>query len=296
MRVVEPVRVTGAVLHASNIVEDDAPSWAGTQAYQVGDRVIRSHRIYEAVSDHTGENPDTDLARAYWIDIGATNRWRAFDRLISDPVTKAGDVIYTLTPVTLCDCVALFGLDAGAVRIRVTDIDGTLLYDQARAIVDNTGVVDAWSYVFEPVTYDTQEIFADLPIYSGTSVEITVSSAGITRVGQIVIGRNQLLGETLANTEIGFEDFSRKERDAFGNAVLVERPYAQTVSFRFAFPTSDARRINGILARLRATPAVFFAGDDTSQFATTIYGFFSDFHVPLTTNRSFANLDVEGLT
>ncbi|RLL62804.1 hypothetical protein DYS74_15840, partial [Sinirhodobacter hankyongi] len=114
--------------------------------------------------------------------------------------------------------------------------------------------------------------------------------------GQIVLGRAQVLGETLVDTEIGIEDFSVKERDAFGNFTIVPRPYSDGTKFRFSFPTGDARRIRKILARVRATPAVYYAGDETSQFGTTVYGYFQNFWIPLTTSVSFGSLEVEGLT
>lgn len=298
MRVVEPIQITNAMLLSSNVPETDYAAWAGGTAYSIGQRVIltSTHRIYECVTANTGQNPATDTTATYWLDIGATNRWKAFDRLISDPVSKAGSITYVLKPDMLADAVAFFGLDAASVRVKVTDPLEGVIYDATRQIVDKSVVFDGWSYAFEPITYDTQEIFSGVPIYSGATVEITISSNGTTLVGEIVVGRDQYLGRTLVDTAIGFEDFSRKDRDDFGNAVIVPRAYAQTTSFRFSFPTDDARRLRGILARVRAVPAVYYAGSDTSKFGTTIYGFFRDFSIPLTANVSFGNLEVEGLT
>ncbi|WP_054304551.1 hypothetical protein [Gemmobacter sp. LW-1] len=296
MRVVEPIAITEAMLVSSNVPETDAAAWNAGTAYAVGNQVIRGHAVYEAVQAHTGQDPLLDAGSTYWLKLGATNRWKAFDRLISDPVVKTGSITYSLQISSLADAVAFFGLNASSVRVKVTDpVDG-VIYDVTRTIVDNSAVFDGWSYCFEPVVYDTQEIVTGVPIYSGVTLDITVTSGSATQVGQIVVGRDQILGEALVDTAIGIEDFSRKERDDFGNAIIIERAYAQTASFRFAFPTEDARRIRGILARLRATPAVYYAGPSTSQYGTTVYGFFRDFSIPLTTNRSFGNLEVEGLT
>lgn len=296
MRVVEPIVITEAMLTSSNVLEADAAAWSVGTAYSIGALVIRSHAVYEAVQAHTGQDPLLDPGGTYWLRLGATNRWKAFDRLISGPVIQAGAITYTLQIGRLADAVAFFGLNASSVRVKVTDpVDG-VIFDETREIVDNAAVFDGWSYCFEPVIYDTQEIVTGAPIYSGVTLDITVSSGGTTQVGQIVVGRDQILGEALVDTSIGIEDFSRKDRDEFGNAIIVERAYAQTATFRFGFPTEDARRIRGILARLRAIPAVYYAGPGSSQFGTTVYGFFRDFSIPLTTNRSFGSLEVEGLT
>ena len=209
---------------------------------------------------------------------------------------KSGDITYRLKPDVLADGLAFFGLVAASVRVKCTDPSEGVIYDETRALIDTTPVHDGWSYCFEPITYDPIEIFSGVPIYTGVTLDLTISSAGPTEVGEIVIGRDQYLGETLIDTSIGIEDFSVKERDPWGHMGLVERAFADTANFRFAFPTTDARRLRSILARVRATPAVYYAGPDTSQFGTTVYGFFREFSVPLTTTRSFGNLEVEGLT
>lgn len=298
MRVVEPLTITDDILISSTIVENDHPEWAVGTSYTTGDRVIvlDTHRIYEAVTGSTGQDPTTDTTATYWLDIGATNRWKAFDKLISDPATRTTQIIYTLEPGAIADAIAFFGVVAATIRVRCIDADDTELFNEIRSMVDNGNVFDGFTYVFEPIAYETQEIFNGLPIYSGVTVEISLAGDGEVRVGQIVIGRDQILGTTIVGTGIGIEDFSRKDRDAFGNAILVERAFAQMVDFQFAFPTDDARRVTGVLARLRATPAVYYAGSDTSQLGTTVYGFYRDYSIPLTTNRSFASLEVEGLT
>lgn len=482
MRVIAPLQVTDAMIVSTNVPETDYPAWSAVTAYAVGARVIKTatHRQYECITANTGVDPATDSTSTHWLDIGATNRWKAFDRLISDPVVRAGGMTYVLQPGRLTDAVALFGLNAATVRIEVSDpsverrnlithstaldnaawgkshltvvaapeilnpfgetggvfllresastgdrytvqqlelvpgnhvtslyvrqgpgaprslrlrltsggvfagnvylrlttgttysgtggyvvtvepaghgwwrlsawratgvdlrIDirlciegettsnytgdgvsgiyvfgpqiepgaamtayqfttGTSVWDQrtydvTRTIIDNSAVFDAWTYCFEPIVYSAQEIFSGLPIYAGTQVTITISGGGDVELGQIVIGRDYPLGRVLTGSAIGIEDFSRKDRDDFGNAVLIERPYAQTVDFSFCFPSDDAGRVSGVLASLRATPAVYHAGDGTGKFGTTIYGFFRDFSIPLTTNVSFANLQVEGL-
>lgn len=297
MRVIEPITITDAVLKSSNVTEDDFAEWNVGTAYTAGDKVIltSTHRIYEAVTGTTGDDPATDDG-TYWLDIGATNRWKAFDQLISDPVSKTGDIKYQLEPGAVADGLAFFGLDASEVQIVCTDPTDGVVYDETFDLVNNSAVFDWFSYFFEPPIFDTELIANGLPIYTLTVVDITITSAATTEVGQIVLGRDQELGQTLVGTGIGIEDFSRKDRDDFGNAVLVERAFAQTVDFQFSFPTDGARRISNILSRVRAKPAVYYAGADTSQFGSTVYGFYRDFDIPLTTAVSFATLEVEGLT
>jgi len=296
MRIIEPITITEAMLLSSNVAETDAPTWDAGAGYTTGERVVRGHALYQAVTDNTGQDPLADAASAFWVRLGATNRWKAFDRLISDPVMQAGEITYRLRPDRRVDAIAFFGVAAAAIRVTVTDpVDG-VIHDQSHSLVDNSAVTDWWSYFVEPVIIVDHDVSAGIPAHTGTQIDITLTSDGITEVGQIVLGQSQALGETLTETEIGFEDFSVKERDAWGNAVIVERAYSDTTKFRFSFPTGEARRIRKILAGLRAIPAVYYAGDETGQFGTTVYGFFQDFSIPLTTTVSFGSLEVEGLT
>jgi hypothetical protein len=102
MDIIRPVVVTDAVLDSSNVPENDYAEWDVATAYTVGNRVIllSTHRIYEAVGSSTGVNPATDDG-TNWLNIGATNRWKAFDQKISDPVTQLESISYTLTDDTL---------------------------------------------------------------------------------------------------------------------------------------------------------------------------------------------------
>lgn len=300
MRVIEALVPTNASLTSSNVAEDDHPVWNAGATYAISDRVIvigSVHRVYEAIAVSTGKDP-TDLANAaYWLELGATNRWKVFDLRLSDPTVKPGSITYSITPgVSIAPgAVAFFALVASEITVQVTDPTEGVIFTETRNIVDSTSVFDWFSYLFEPVVYDTEAIFSGVPLYSGVTLNIEVTSAGDTEVGQIVFGQDHILGKTLVGTEIGIEDFSSKGRDDFGNAIVVERAFAQTARFNFTFPPDDARRVQRVLSRLRAQPAVYYAGDGTSQFGTTVFGFFQDFSIPLTIGQSFATLDIEGL-
>lgn len=296
MRVIEPMTITDAVLTASNVPETDHAAWDVATAYTTGQRVIltSTHRVYEAIAASTGQNPATDDG-TYWLEVGATNRWKAFDGRISDQTSRAGGVTYTLAPGEIVDGMALFGLDAASVRLVVKDSVAATVYDQTLQIVDRTEAVDWFSWFFDPITFDTEALFTGFPGFVGNSLEITVSSGGTAKVGQIVTGRINVLGTTLEGTTVGYVDFSRKERDDFGRPVIVQRDVADRTEFQFSFPPEDTRRVKRVAARLRATPAVYFAGDVGAGFGATVFGFNAGLDVPLTAGACFATMEIEGL-
>jgi hypothetical protein len=298
MNVIEPLAVTDAILTASNVTEDDHAAWSGATSYVAGNRVIlvSTHRIYEAVTGSTGVNPATDDG-TYWLDVGATNRWRAFDGRISDPVTKAGSITYSFTMSSVITAMAFFGLSAASAQVVVTDpVDG-VVFNETQSLVDGEPVVDWWTYFYEAISYRPSALFDVVPGNIGNVIAVTVTSAGTTLVGQIVLGVNRSLGESVAGTQVGILDFTTVSRDDFGSATIVERPYADEVGFQFAVLTADVSRVRNLLSRLRARPAVYYAGGGTTPFGTTVFGVRGAFRVPLNAGDvSFASLEVEGLT
>ena len=300
MDIIRPVVVTDAVLDSSNVPENDYAEWDVATAYTVGNRVIllSTHRIYEAVGSSTGVNPATDDG-TNWLNIGATNRWKAFDQKISDPVTQLDSISYTLTDDTSTPTgVALFGLKGVTATVTVTDSVEGVVYNQTNSLLDSDEIFDWFSYFFEEITYVSTTLFTGIPPYRGSTVSVTVTedTGETAQLGQLVFGSLTELGVTTYGTAISIQDFSRKETDAFGNFIVVERAFANLVDFDVRLPTQTAGRVRRILAEYRATPIVYIGNEDSS-FGTVVYGFYRNFDITLDTpSLSFAAIEVEGLS
>lgn len=304
MNILEPYTLTDATLQSSNVTEDDHPQWAPGTTYDLGDLVIvvgTTHRIYKSVQGtNTGNDPTTDDG-TWWVDQGATNRWKAFDQRLSDPVTNTTLIEYQITVPPRLDAVALFNIgNANEATIVVTDetvSPSAEVYRQTLSLIDNSFVVDWFTYFFEDTRYVTEAILDDLPPFFGATldIEITGDEGATVSCGQIVYGKKYNIGQTLTGTNVGIEDFSRKERDEFGNAILLERAFAQEVRFNVALPTETANRAKLVLSALRAKPAVYYTDAEATQFGATIYGFFQDFFIPLETGTTVMSIEIEGL-
>lgn len=305
MRLIEPMPVTEAEFVTCNIPDDGYVTWDALTSYSAG-QIVKveglSGRAYqtafESVSGgNLGNNPATDDG-TFWMDLGAPNRWKAFDGRISDPVEYADVITYRIDPTVTITGLAFFGLSAGSVRVRVHDPAGpTLIYDQTITLVDTTDVVDWFSFFLGGVEYDTAALFLGVPGYAGHEVRITIDATGVTaRVGQIVLGKDQTLGVSMDGGATKIEDFSVKERDDFGNVSIVERAFADISEFYFMLPNGDERRIKRILSRVRAKPAVYHTGESAIQRGALVYGLFDDFSIPISgDSHSIATLEIEGL-
>lgn len=298
MFVMEPVTIDDTNMNYSSVPETDASGgWSPGSTYALGVEVRLNHKIYRSVqAGNIGHNPETDDG-TWWVYRQATNRWRAFDQTLADPVVYAGDIVYRFTFSTSMNAIAFFGLDASSIRIKITDpIDGLFFDEEYSLLTGGEEIYDAWTYFFSPIEALSDLTIRFLPIWSGCELEITISSGGTTRVGEIMIGDDHFIGETSVDTEVGIIDYSLKERDAFGNMVVVDRGFTKRVAYRFAFLTSDIQRIFGIFSRIRARPAVFSGGVGTDQYGLSVAGFYKEFNVPLTTTISFGTLEVESLS
>lgn len=300
MRIIKPVTVTDSILTSSTVPEDDYPVWSSGTTYALGDRVINTttHKVYESVqSSNLNHNPTTDDG-TWWLTVSATNRWKAFDQKITDQVSQANSVEYVLDPTgEFITSMGFFNLDAAELQVQLEDTTEGEYYNETFDLIDNSYVIDWYTYFFEPQRKLEELVLNDLPPYTGPTITITISETGSTvEVGQIVIGRYLDLGTLRYDSSVSIEDYSRKERDSFGNPIIVERAFSQLADYDVVLETNSVRRLQSILSEIRTTPVVWFAGTDTSKYGTTIYGYYRDFNINLSTpSLSYATIEVEGL-
>lgn len=288
-------------LLSSSLPEDDHPVWDAGVAYAEFDKVIKGHVRYEALQASTGEDPAEDDQKLYWLPLGATNRWRAFDKFISDPVIGvAGEAIqYQLgligEPVSVVSCL---GLDATEVTLKGTLPDNRVIYDKTISLRDNSMIIDAWTYCFEPIRARSEAVFNEIPPYALANYELTISAGADTpKVGQIVLGREYDIGRAKFGTSFGIEDYSSVQRDDYGSLSIVERPFAKIVDYRCILPADHGRRVAIVLEENRARPVLVFAGDDSDIIGVTAYGKLGDWRINTVDSiDSELKMKVEGLT
>lgn len=300
MRMIVPRAIGHSQIVSSNITEDDYPEYANGVAYNQGDRVIvaAQHKVYEALSDHTSDagNAPTVEGTATWFVVGATNLHKPFDGFIADAASNASTITYEITPGALCTAVAVFGASGHTVQLVVNDPNDGEVFNQSVGLISTVNVFDEYSYCFAPFVFDTEALFADLPPYPNATFTLTITSDSEAKLGQLVLGEDIELGVTKPGTGVSFEDYSQKDRDTFGRAIIVERPFADIADFDFAFPAEKTRLIRDLIAAQRAKPTVYYTAADKIGYGTLVYGLTKPLNVVLTShNISDATLEVESL-
>lgn len=322
MRIIEPVEITPnmAVMEAflvepnaeplvvqvgqsfqvasmlTNVPEDDNPIWVSTKSYVVGEIVMLEHRNYEALVANSNQSPTgTATDPPTWLDLGPTNRWRMFDDKIGTETTNPESISLTIAPGRAVDSLAFFGLDAASIYVRVFDPYQGIVFESSVSPVSTDGINDWYEYFFAPVEVNEDFVLLDVPVGSYGSVEINVAKpAGIARVGALILGKAAILGEALYGTSVGITDYSRKERDDFGNTAIVERDYSKRADFDVMVPTAMVSQVQRLLSKHRAKPLVWIG--EASYQSTILYGYYKEFNLVISgPTASDCSISVEGL-
>ena len=282
--------------------------WNVAAAYLDGDQVqlstVNNHKIYEALENVTGgTSPELDvlLAAPKWLEISATNRWKAFDTSVGSQTSKATSITYTITPGEVFDSIGFLNLSATAVQFTLTDpVDG-VIYTETVELLDViiTGtqpIIDWYAYFFSAIMMTTAFARPGISLYLNTVLTITISYAGGTAaVGAIIIGTQMTIGGTQYGAGVGIRDYSVKGADAFGNPVITTRAYSKRMSCELTVPTNSIADIQNTLARYRTTLLLWVGVDDYAS--TIIYGFYRDFNIVLSYPAfAICSIEIEGMT
>ena len=294
IRVVPMLSVTDAMLVDCNVPEDDHPVWSAG-AYVAGDRRIFAHRIYECTAALTS-SVDPSLDAAHWLNVSATNRWKMFDQVNGSQTKKAGSLVFSITPGKVCTAFALLNVVGNEVRVEIEDpVDG-VFFDQTYSLVAPISSPSWFAYFFEEQRAKRQVVITGLPTYLNAKFTITVDAgAGEAAVGVVCMGKSRDIGSGMRyGASLGIQDYSRKDRNAWGEATLEQREYADRNSLTTYINNEQLDWTRELLTGLRATPCLWIGSPLWES--TVIYGFYNTFEISIPyRNDSLVSITLEGL-
>jgi hypothetical protein len=320
----DPNALGSIILLDTNLAEDGTtPAWNSATTYTAGQivHVAATHRRYEAIIGSTNKFPPDNLG-VEWIDIGSTNRFRAFDRSVQSQ-TVADDasegIYYRFKPNSLFTAMAFFNLNAGRIRILasepgddlvvstdtngdpILDTNGELIvanavYDEFFDLLDRSVLVDWFEYFFAENEARDQLLVTDFSAFAGCNVIVQITGGAPAAVGEIAAGKLQNVGQTAWGGSIESLDFSRVEEDPFGNVTILRRGSAKRVEFPVMWPSGDTRRIDRVLDNVRSEPAVFAANTCDDVYGFFVYGFYQTYVINVSGPAlSYATIEVRSL-
>lgn len=297
MRVIKSIETTDAILTNSNILENEHPLWVSGTTYSIDDKVIYQHRIYNRVIAGGGTlAPDLDLTN--WSDLGATNKYRMFDNIISSVSSRTGGIQFTLTPNQVVNSIALLNVNASTVRVVMNDPVEGVVYDKTKELRSSGEVTDYFSYFFAPLVSLTDlntAIFLDLPTRPTATITVYISSgAALVEVGEVVYGIQSVVGRTNYGTSIGIKSYSRKDIDEFGKVTVVKRKNSKYCEYDVDIDNTNLVFVQRLFQDIDSVPCVFIGNPDMEELI--VYGFYSDFKSTISfPTVSKCTLRVEGL-
>jgi hypothetical protein len=298
LMLVKPVSVTPAMLTATDVPETDYAAWSGATTYAAGDRVIvvSAHKVYESLqASNLNHDPVTETT--WWIEVSPTNRWKAFDLSSSTRTAQAYDMYFEIEPGSSVNAAAVINcVGVREVRYRMTDPSFGLVYDQTHEMTSIPTESSWYAWLFSERVERSQNIDFDLPTYPNATLRVDLTGASNMAVGVILIGQNKTIGRgVLAGASVGIRDFSRKERNDYGDTELVQRAFARRASFVVVIDNDDLDEVTDLLASVRATPCLWVGS--TRRAAATVFGFYNEFDIVIPyAYHSECSIDLEGLT
>ena len=298
LRVIKSITMTDGMLTATSVPEDDHPAWSSGTTYARGDRVIltSTHKIYESLqAGNTNKNPASE--RLWWVEVSPTNRWRMFD-LSSTTQTKLGTSgYYEITPGQAINALALINISGIlTVRVRLTDPRFGLVYDKTADLTFVPSESSWYAWFFEPRTEQNQFVVEDIPSYPNATLRIDVTSSGTAYIGAFIFGSVRSIGLGVQQgVRLGIQDYSRKERNEWGDVVLKQRAFATRVTFQMLVENKQLDNTYRLLTDLRATPCLWIGSSDFNSLS--VFGFYNNFDISIAYSvYSECSIDIEGLS
>lgn len=298
MKIIRPYSVVDTTLTVCNVPETDYAAYNAATTYAAGTMVIIAganvHKIFESLqAGNTGHDPIS--SPTWWLDRGATNRWKMFDTLVNSQTEYAGNITFSLKITGRLNSIALLNIYAASVRVVATTVAEGTVFDRTIDMRSDLGTVDWWSWFFEAPEWDVDAVITDLPMYSDMTLSVTLTSiGGVARCGACIVGLSKDLGDTQYGASVGIQDYSVKTVDTWGNYSILERAYSKRASFTVNANNNTIDRLQSILAGYRAVPILYIGSEEFGS--TAVLGFYKDFSVSIAyCSFSVCTIEIEGL-
>lgn len=317
MRYVVPHEITE---FSTNVAKQDYTEYSPNTTYNVGDTctILSENKNYKCTKDNT-QNKNPKDNPTLWI---------------SEPTNANAMLVYTSSKKTIneneinisfrvknIDFIALFGVEASNIRVKVTDMrTNTIIYNKDKNMfyddLQNFG-----DYLFAPrelkeklnTKFSKDEllnIFANFskteirdrltanpPIYFDVRVEISIKNPNSqAKCGYMCCGRGRELGISLQNgASTGLKSYTKKERDEWGNVNLIKGAIFDVMDIPVLIDSENLDLVKERFKKIDATPCVFIADESNAYTSLTIFGFYKDLEMPISKNKTNYTLRVESI-
>lgn len=292
VKVLKPTDITPNMLVSCNVTEDDYLVWSSLTSYSKGTRVIKSHKIWESVADgNTGHDPE-EVGSIWWVYVSVTNRWKMLDLSSSTKTIKTGVISYTINTGKIVAGIGAVNIRGDSMRVRVVDPIEGVVYDTTKKLTSTIPESNWWSWFFGETIPIEEIVFEDLPAYSTANIMIDIDAGdGVAEIGALCLGVIQDINFlALHGAEIGMLDFGKKSRDDWGEIVLKQGNYAETLEIPCMIKNNKIPQTRRLLHSFRQTPCMWIITG-----LPIVFGWYSSFSIQVAYySDSTATITIEG--
>lgn len=249
---------------------------AGT--YNTGDRRIRQQAVYECQADGVTSDPliGVGLTPIEWVRIGPSNKMAPFDGKAGTYAerTDGSDLVFRVTPGPFFTSVYITGVFGASVTFTHYDADDNVKATASPNVLVFDGHSTPWTVLFAPWEVRVSFGFGPLiPLIGDVQISIA-PTAGVARVGEIIVGRNRVLGKTSPSVDRRFIDNSTYNMGDFGDVDIVQRAGVPERRFLITLDSTDVPAAENILAANTGARCAFIPNENTPDLIT--FGYLSD--------------------
>ena len=282
----------------TNVPEADYAVWSSATTYALDARVIltSTHKIYQSLQA-SNLNKDPVTQPLWWVEVSPTNKWALFDSAVSTQTKQASYIKYTVTPGQTINAIAALNLtNATQVAITVTSASAGVVYIKTIDVSPAPATPSWWDWFFGIKRAQTQCVLVDLPSYPDATIKFELYGGSSLAIGVLLIGQQRAFGAGIKyGAKVGIQDYSRKEKNDFGDTVLVQRAFARRADFELMVSADEVDSLQNFLSDVRAVPCLWVGS--TEYEATTVFGFYKTFDILISyPSQSDCSLQIEGLT
>jgi len=296
--ITDPLTIGPDQLLATDVPDGDYPDWDSNTNYGLAERVVRGITIYEsAQSPNMGNDPATS-SEAWWLKVGPINRWRAFEPNHTTATAKPGGFFFELRPGYAISAIHVTDMvDCATLRITLTDPIAGVVWDTGVIAVGRVITLASWwQWCFGKRIAVTQKHWYGIPTWPQAVLRIEVTGGNNCAIGTVMVGQTVEFGLGVrSGLRLSIDDFSRKERDQWGEVTLREGAYIQRVPLQLTLANSELDALHDFLSRNRARILFWQASDRWNS--TGLIGFYRSWEIQISyAMYSDVSIEIEGMT
>lgn len=264
------------------------PIWTSGVTYPQGTIVSRNtttHRRYQKLTSAAGSTTPPENDGVNWFDTGPDNRWAMFTLDRSAGTYNPNSIQIIIAPGQRIDSLGLVGLEADRVDICMYATSG-LQYSYSEVLKKRETL--SWKDYFLGGFATDRPTFIryDIPALLNCVISVVISKiGGVAKCSALVVGQNVYLGSTQNNPKSEALNFSKVDRDAYGNSTLVPRRSVPKTSQELFLEAKYVNAVRDARTSLNATPALWSGLDDkvTDNYfeSLLILGIYKEFTIDL---------------